>query len=353
MQIKNTYFGFTDNMSSMQKQRAENTLNNLTRYNGVVYTDKEFIYLRLVEGAKPKIEYNYSYYSRKLDGYTKPKNDYRIGNNDSFNINKTLYDYAVYLVENDFINEEKSKCFITDEQNKIELEKQKQIEQDRKEKEEKQAAIKAEEEFKNWHKEQANNYNNDERLELAREIFLQEIGEYNDLQLKRLLVLIENIDNINCREKLKDWLHSGNTASKKVFYHITGVKLPSTNKGTMPILKIISADDFTGIIPYKKRKEKSETITDTFYKIMIAPEPHFIEVTGEPINKYGLNMFITKSKEDYILSEVKSGFVLTRGETKEQLFDKLKKLVEQYTIENINKKLDEAIKKYGISPKVA
>lgn len=357
MDIKNTYFSFTDNMNPMKKQKVENTLDKLTRYDGVVYKDKELIYKKLLEGAKPRIEYNYSYYSRKLDDYIKPKDDYRIEWDENgtvfYHISKTLYDYAIYLLENDFIDEQKANAFIVEEQNRIELEKQKQIEQEQKQKEEQQARIQAAEDFKNWHNEQASNYNNTEKLDLAREIFLNEIGQYNDFQLKRLLVLIENIDNPDCKVYLKNWLHSGNTASKKIFTHITGIRLHPTNKRTEAILDTVIAKDFTGMLPYKKRQEKVKNeMTDTFYKMIKIPEPHFEAVRGEYIKKYGLDMFITESEvEGYALTECKSGLLITTAKSKQLLFEKLKKLIEQYSVEKINEMIHRAIERTGLSPK--
>jgi len=346
--IKETCFGFTNNMPALARGRTEKLLNKLTRVDGVeVCLEKEFIYNKLKKGYKPIIKENCIYYSKKIGCYTEPKDEYRLKNEkegDSYLINKTLYDYAIYLIENDFLNEQKAEIYIIAEQNKITSNIQKQ-------KEEKLLKEKEAENFKIWLEDQINQYNNEENLKLAKEIFLQEIGEYSEYQLKKLLVLIDNIDNAKCLMLLKGWLHIGNKTSKKLFYHITGIKLPLTNKETESVLSTIKSSNFKEPVQYIKRKTKVEkdVVTEVFYKYMGKGE--FIEVLGEPVNKYGLNMFIRKTNKEYVLSEAKSGLMLTTGKTKKELFDKLEEQIEKHTLELISKNIDRAIERYGISPK--
>jgi hypothetical protein len=349
--IKETCFGFTNNMSALARGRTEKLLNKLTRVDGVeVCLEKEFIYNKLKKGYKPIIKENCIYYSKKIGCYTEPKDEYRLKNEkegDSYLINKTLYDYANYLIENDFLNEQKAESYIIAEQNKITSDIQKQ-------KEEKLLKQKEEENFKVWLEEQIKEYNNEENLKLVKEIFLQEIGEYSEYQLKKLLVLIDNIDNAKCLMLLKGWLHIGNKTSKKLFYHITGIKLPTTNKETESVLNTIKLQDFKEPVQYIKRKLKAEKgiVVDVFYKNIITNgESEFIEVSGEPVNKYGLNMFITKTKKIFTLNEAKSGFSLVTGKNKKELFDKLEDQIKKTTLEILNKNIDKTIERFGLSPK--
>jgi len=352
MNIKNTYFGFTNNLNSMQKAKIEKSLNNLIRYKNKIMTAKEFIYTKLQEGAIPYVEENYSYYSTKINDYTKPKNDYRLKNNDdigSFHtINKTWYDYACYLLENNFLNEQKAQEFITAEQIRIQAEKQAEIDKQAK----KEAQEKERLEFENWLHEQAERYNNMEKLNLAKEVFLSELGQYNESALREFIVLVENIDNNKCKEKLISWLHSGNKTSKKLFYHLTGIKLSNTDKETITLLKQLESKDFIGIIPYKKKHEKVKyEMTNTFYILVSNPKPHFEAVTGEYIKKYNLDLFITETERGYNLNEAKSGTLITSGRTKQVLFDNLKNIIDKIGIEKVESTIQDFVKKYGLSPK--
>jgi len=359
--IKDTYLGFTDNLKPMQKVRAEKTLDNLIRCNGNVITNKEFILIKLQEGLIPSIEEDYSYYSSKLRCDTKPRTDYRLKDQDGsfYHITKTEYDYANYLLENNFLDEQKVKEFIVAENNRLLQIAQDEFNQRQQEKEHKETLEREKQEYDNWLTEQAENYNNNDKLDIAKSIFLDTQGQYNELMLCKFLVLIENIDNPMCKDMLKSWLHTNNPISKKVFYHMTCIKLPSTDKETIPLLNSLSTADYQGIVPYTKKqsnvtKVKKEVITDTFYKLIRKPEPHYEEVIGVPISKYGLDMFITQDANGtYYISEAKSGLLIINASTKVELMKKLKNTIDMHGIEKINQMIQDNINKVGIgiSPK--
>ena len=145
---------------------------------------------------------------------------------------------------------------------------------------------------------------------------------------------------------------------------MTGVRLPSTDKGTMEILDGLTISSYQGIVPYKKKKLKSNNnehsatpkspITETFYKLIRRNSNyHFESVTGLPITKYDINMFITQDEYgDYQLSESKSGvLIIANVPTKKELMSKLKSLIDQYDIEYAKRLIQDSIDKYGISPK--
>ena len=361
MNIKDTYLGFTDNLKPMQKVRTKKTLDNLIRCNGNVITNKEFIFIKLQEGLIPCIEEDYSYYSSKLRCETKPKTDYRLKDQDGsfYHITKTEYNYALYLLENNFLDKQKVKEFIVTENNRLLQLAQDEFNHKQQEKERKENLEREKQEFNNWLTEQAENYSDNEKLDIAKSIFLDIQGQYNELMICKLLVLINNIDNPICKDMLKSWLHTHNTTSKKVFYHMTGIKLSSTDKGTMPLLDSLNTADFQDIVPYIKKqskvdKVKKEVITDTFYKLIRTPEPHYEEVIGVPISKYGLDMFITQDSNGvYSISEAKSGLLITNASTKNELMKKLKDAINRHGIEKINQIIQEQINKggIGISPK--
>ena len=359
--IKDTYLGFTNNLKPMQKFRVEKTLDNLIKCNGNVITNKEFILIKLQEGLIPGIEEDYSYYSSKLRCDTKPRTDYRLKDQDGsfYHITKTEYNYALYLLDNNLIDEQRVKEFTIAENNKLLQVAQDEFNHKQQEKERKEILEREKQEFDNWLNEQAENYSDNEKLDIAKSIFLDVQGQYNELMLCELLVLIENIDNQMCKNKLKSWLHTYNTISKKVFYHMTGIKLPSTDKGTMPLWDSLSTTDYQDIVPYTKKQSKvnkvnKEVITDTFYKLIRKPEPHYEEVIGIPISKYGLDMFITQDANGvYNISEAKSGLLITNASTKNELMKKLKDTIDRYGIEKINQMIQDNIDKIdiGISPK--
>lgn len=130
------------------------------------------------------------------------------------------------------------KC-ITEEQNKIEEEKRKQEELEDQRKQQEQKRI----EFDNWLNESAKQYSDNEKLGLLKEIFINETGQFGGGAI-RLLVLIDNFDNLMCKDKLKEWLNYYNTASLKAFSHLTGINLGKTNKEIQARLDSITSKDF-------------------------------------------------------------------------------------------------------------
>ena len=145
-----SFLGFTDNMKPLQKAKVEKHLNSLISYNDTVLTQKDWIFQLVQNGYTPKLEENYSYYSRKKEGYTKPKNLYMLAKEDSFyEVSKTSYEFAKYLIENGFIDIEKAKRYIEQErQQREELErlKREQEEKEKREREERERIRKEKEE---------------------------------------------------------------------------------------------------------------------------------------------------------------------------------------------------------------
>jgi len=364
--LQSTYLGFTDTLTPLQKSKVESTLDTQIKYNNIIMTKKQFIYNKLQEGYIPVIEENVSWYSRKLQDYTKPKTEYRLENQKgSYNdITKTEYNYATYLVENDFLDVVKAKQYIDAEQNHLIQLAQEEFDRKQQEKQHKELLQQQKQEFNNWLSEQAENYSDNAKLDIAKSIFLDCQGDYNEVYQCKLLVLIDNIDNPMCIDRLKNSLYSHNKTSKKVFYHVTGVRLPATDKGTMDILDGLTLSSYQGIIPYKKKQSKANNneqsatpksqITETFYKSIRKPSPHYEECTGIPLNKYGLDMFITQySDGTYQLSEAKSGMLMIDADTKKKLMDKLKDIINQHGVEKINRLIQDNIDSngIGISPK--
>lgn len=358
IKLNNSFLGFTNKLSPIQKSRVETCLNKLIRSEGIIYTNKDFTLTRLQEGYTLTIEENETHYSRKLDGYTKPRTLYHMelreenGKfNSSYTIEKTLYNFGLYLQENDLVNQGNINTYIALETAKIKAELKAIEDQELKEKQDKELQEEKKQEFKNWLSLEAAKYSNVEKIALSKEIWLGELNEYHESYVNPLLVLIDNINDPLCREALKNRLHSGNTTSKKVFSCITGVILPRTDKGTYEILETINKEDYTTMLGYKKRKEAGEVRQEIFYKLFTIPEVVFKECYGEPVNKYGLNMFLCKEKNGYSISDLRSGIMITNGNTKEELFKSLKVTIDKIGVEGLNNSLNNFVEKYGVSPR--
>ena len=356
----NTYFGFTDSMQPMKKARTQNTLDKKYRYDGIVMTCKEHLYQILQSGVTLKIDDDYSYYSSKTHGMTKPKTDYQIHftkyldgkDREVYNsVTKTEYDYASYLIENNFLDVVKADQFVIDEQNCIKAEQQAQANAERLQREAEQKEIKEQEQFKQWLKEQTENYNDTAKIELQKQIWLNIIGNYGS-NVITLLVLIDNMDKPRCKAELRDWLHLHNKASLKTFEYITGIKLGSTEKEIRATLDSITQADFKNtqeFKPHKKHEQnKQEEEQETFY---ILYDKHYLECYGIPFAKYGLDLFIREHDNKFIISEARTGLMLSSGKTKAEALEQLEQTMANFTIDKVNQLLQESISRYGISPK--
>lgn len=358
--LEGTYLGFTDDMKPMHKARIEKTLDKLIRYNGDIITRKEFVLSMLKQGGILDIEEDYIKWNNKNRCYTNPKTlykiEYKIMDNEKpvkvySEITKTEYDFGNYLIENNLILDEKIQDYITAEKQRKHEINLKQIEKEAKEAEKQKQMELEYQQFEDWLNNQAENYPKNEKYNILREIFLSEIGYLSDNQII-LLVLIDNIDDYKCKRRLKDWLHRGNRVSKKAFYHITGIKLPVTDKGTYEILNNISINDYKGIQKYTKRKARKEKGKETFYRLMSGgSESQFQEVSAEPFNKYGLEMFIMKDNNKYIISEAKTGLKIVDGATKTEAIDNLKEMLKKHSVNETNKIIQDAIERFGMSPR--
>jgi hypothetical protein len=353
----NTYFGYTDTMQPMKKVRIQNTLDKKYRYSDGVMTCKEHLYKLLQVGSTLKMLEDYSYYSSKTQAMTKPKTEYQIhfiiqdnGKDIAVynSITKTEYDYCNYIIANGFIDSTKVDQFIIDEQNRIKAEQEAQANTERLQQETEQREIKEQEQFKIWLAEQAAQYNNTAKIELQKQIWLNLIGNYGSHAIE-LLVLIDNMDKPRCKAELKQWLHLHNKASLKTFEYITGIKLGSTEKEICAILDSVTQDDFKETQEFKPHKKHEQNRQEeTFY---ILYEKHYLECFGIPFSKYGLDLFIREHDKKMIISEARTGLLMSAGKTKVEALEQLDQTMTNFTLEKINQLLEQSISKYGISPK--
>lgn len=358
--FKNTYFGYTDKFSPMQKVKVEKSLDKSIRYKGTIYTYKEYARVKLLEGYRTEVVENYSYYSSRTNDYTKPKTDYRLVNIESNQYhqgNKTIIDYADYLLTNNFINDKIALDYFQAESIAAEKAEQEQARLKAEEKRIKQEKEQSKKDFNNWLWDKVEEYKvTDSRVELIEQIALAELGSFSHHMI-RLLVLIDNIDNAECKETLIDWLHSQNKTSKKIFFHVTGIKLPNTNKGTLEILSNLSVKDFQGeISSYTKRKEVTKVQYNQDFYIRYKNE--VVKVLGKSIKIKGIDRDLFERKDDsncsYSVTDLKTGILLFNGSTKTLLqenIDKLKEKAIAFFNDNANIKRIEQLEKEMIEMK--
>ena len=95
------YLGWADGMTAMQFGRVSATMERLFRFDGVVMSRKQFVLSRVKEGWRPKkAEGQTSWRRVHLEWVeSKPRTEYRlVKDNLSYQICKTEYDFACYLV---------------------------------------------------------------------------------------------------------------------------------------------------------------------------------------------------------------------------------------------------------------
>ena len=98
----------------------------------------------------------------------------------------------------------------------------------------------------------------------------------------------------------------------------------------------LTASDFKEAVDYKPREKsvkKEEVQKEEFYisERYSIPEGHawrWIKVIAEPIEKYGVKMFLREVNGNYTLSIEESGGLVTSGKSKNECMEKLKNAVE-------------------------
>lgn len=246
--LHDSFLGFTDTKTALQKAKIEKTLSKLYRYQNQVMKGKEFILYRLIEGWTPSVIEDYSYFSSKTGQKTKPKNDYRMikeGLSQYREISKTEYDFANFIIENGYLDEQKRIDFIKAEQDKKQAEEQKQAEVEQEEQNRKEIEKHKKEEFEKWWQTEAIKKIEDDcpDIETMKKIYTSKGHDFQNYAVK-LLVMIDNFDLEECRNTLKSWLHHYNIASILTFEAVTGIGLGRTDKQIQAVLSSINKTDF-------------------------------------------------------------------------------------------------------------
>ncbi|PGF05229.1 hypothetical protein [Bacillus toyonensis] len=203
--IEDSYLGYEKTLPSKLKVgQAVKQLDKKIRIDGVVMKQKMFILTLLQKGFKPKFVENYTYVMRNGE-YSKPKDSYQMEHEDLsfYEINKTLFDYANYLVDSQLINPTLVEGYVETERAEVQLgiEREKH-EEEQKKKEEDLAKQKEEQELeerkKLRHSKGLRNYSRKAdsivRTEVTRIMrFLADEGYINDDALAKTEYVYENV----------------------------------------------------------------------------------------------------------------------------------------------------------------
>ncbi len=346
IKLGNSDLGFTADKTALQRGKIDKVLSKKgITTNGEIKIIKQMIYDLIMEGRITEKEDNCQHYKR--DGeLTKPKTEYRLIADDGcyMELNRTEYDFANYILRCGFNDIEVVNKYLADEKAmKEEMEKKKQ----ELEKRERQAKIdkeKQEKEFDDWLFTEAENYPQNEKLTIAKDIYIDEVGTFSTRQI-RLLVLIDNFDKPECKEELKNWLSYYNKASLKTFYHITGINLGTTDKAITSKLNIITSKDFQGIIPYRKKPVPEGY--KKFYKLM---GNKFEEAYGEYMQLKEFDLYLTVHGGLYNITEGRTGVIIGQGYSKDEAVESFNKATDEYNIDSIKARIEEFINKNGLSP---
>lgn len=370
--LKNTYFGFTSNLKPLQAGKVEKSLDMLIRYDGKVLTKKEYIYQLLLKGCTPAIEENYSYYSSRTGEMTKPKTLYKLTYSDeSFHeINKTLYNYAQLLIENNYINETIAAEYIAEEQRQNEEIKrleQERIQKERAEKEkqrqqqEKKELEERREKIRIWtEKGQSLMTNEIENLikntiknhfveyevdapEEDKEKFINEFIQSFPQKLGNQSFVISNLQYHLEREEERNYFHPMNIEAE-VLMNIFNISTDDHNRTITAKVKAV----------HENREYKGGNYTpkeqQEFY-IFNNQSKQFELKQGEKIKLNGLTCFISKNDSDlWAITEARTGLLLGSPKaTKKEAIETSKQGIEKAG-ERLESLIQNSINRYGISP---
>lgn len=368
--MKNTwrtsYLGFTEGKKAMQKARMENTLDNLVRVDGETMYEKEFALLKLVEGYTPGIEEDYSYYSRRLDDYTKPKTRYYIQKeNSSYDVTKTLYDFVGYLIDTGMNTLEKAISYAQNEATQLEKQEQDRLEKETTEKEEQRIkSEKEKQERKDRHEQKVKEWAENgkqymqgktiEALRNAIETYWNEIKAMTKTDKHIEEFLNQAIDNyrglFGNSEALKSRV--GFTFTDKVNENNLQTKIDSLFFGQLfGIIEddkaITATAKVTAFLEHREYKGAKQVELETYYIRVV--NKGFEERQGEKKRIGELTFFIGKEDGAYKATEARTGSCIGMAKTKAELMKKVRTINEEKS-EQLNRGISSMIEKFGLSP---
>lgn len=257
--------GYTANKTPMRAGKIEQSINNKrVRFTPIgestetVGSFAEWIVNTIFEGFKPTenlIEYGYQYVythwgrEKQWLKYDKPKKEYIFCDIDgkqskSLQLNKSQYDFAVWVTENFSTLDDalKADADYTEKLRKAEEEAERQ-EQERIETE--QRAEEEKRQYKQYAMLEAEKQIDTKICELYKETMKKIYGDDYRVYLNGLMLYVcaKEIENPLAKDMLIHWLYNDNKGSIKFFEMVSGCKLPKTYKARVEFINQLTADE--------------------------------------------------------------------------------------------------------------
>lgn len=257
--------GYTANKTPMRAGKIEQSINNkrvrftpIGESTEIVGSFAEWIVDTVFEGFKPTenlIEYGYQYVythwgrEKQWLKYDKPKKEYIFYDIDgkqskSLQLNKSQYDFAVWVTENFSTLDDalKADADYTEKLRKAEEEAEKQelerIEAEQRTEEEKR-------QYKQYAISEAEKLIDTKVCELYKQTMKKIYGEDYRVYLNGLMLYVcaKEIENPLAKDMLVHWLYNDNKGSIKFFEMVSGCKLPKTYKARVEFINHLTADE--------------------------------------------------------------------------------------------------------------
>ena len=331
------YCGYLRDKTPMQAARIKVQLDKITCYTvenagnsrTITTTEADFV-VKMVYGENREPEMTEAYTNQYTGKKVKAYYGLYVGNI-SYEIKKTLFDFAMYLRENFKTFEE---AIEADNKEYTRLESERiWVEQKAREAEENEKAHQREKaEFDQKLLDEAAALIGTKVHEVTRSV-LQGTDLYTkydpdaiDVRFMRLYVMAKDIENLLAKEELCTLLHNGNTISIKLFGIYSGVKMPKSHKErinlinglTQADIKPLDVDKFINKPARSKAKKGGKNKTYTFFTANRKTNSEGIseiivkQETGSPIKLRDaigtiVNAFVNKSAEGWHVTEKTTG----------------------------------------------
>ena len=347
LEINDSFLGWTDREKDpKQKARKEKYLCNYTRADKIRMQRRDFVLHAMIDGYFPTAEekpnrpgeYDYLLVSRENHTY--------------YIVSKTEYDFAHYIEFYQFYIEENLEHCLKYEKREKMKEKREKEEAEREAREAEEKANQEKLEWQRWFMTELKTYGDVEKIELLKKVF----GDLYTTRSEELLVSIENFDNKYCKQIVIDMCgNTDNKLSRKLFYHLTGLKIPTGNKKSREFLQSISSADFVGYVPYIEKetnKDKVKESEEQQYYIYDTQMGCFRPQMGKPYkNKYDMECFIHRGiSGNWCISEVTTGCRIALAKTKKECEQKFKDTCEMNGAEKMHVAIEKTLERTGISP---
>lgn len=383
LNLSETYFGFTDNKKPMQAAKIEKTLDKLWRFDGEVMAMKKYVFLKLQEGSKPGYEENYSYYSKRLNDYTKPKTLYKLMHEDDCytEITKTAYEYANYLLKNNLTDEDNASQFIINETKEKEEKEKLEREKEQKKREEQEAQREKEEmerkealakKRKKWFEigeKVVSNFESNPIMEVLdnnwkeiKSIYVDEEKEvFYDNMIQKFTEMLGNesycaywlkfyINNENNQDLYKNDYTLRNNPMRKLekeilFKAFSNVSVEDKDTTiTAKVKAVFENREYKGGKAPKQHK---------FYYVKKDPETMtstFVEAYGQKIIIDNIECYVRKEDGKYIVTEAKTGLSIGGfNSNKNKAISIAKELIKKNR-EKMEQFINKQIERNGVSP---